>query len=168
MTQQQKARAATVTVIGLAFLIIAGRQMEWSFSESGAAAIVTGKPEEPPDPVDTINRMMDAARDGDVEAYLACFSGDMERRLRQTLKEMTRKGFAEYLTGTNRSIKGFAMYEPERISEREVEVRVEYVYVERNEAQQYFLEKRTDQWTIARIDEVERVETLVPYGTPVY
>lgn len=168
MTQKQRVRAVTIGVIGIAFLFVAGRQVDWSFPESGAAAIVASEPAKPLDPVDTINRMVDAAGKGDVEAYLACFSGPMERRLRQTLEEMTRDGFAKYLVETNQRIKGFAMYEPERISEREVEVRVEYVYADRNEAQQVYLEKRADQWTIARVDDTERVETLVPYGTPVY
>ncbi len=168
MTQQQKVRTVTIGVIGLAFLIAVGRQLDWNFPETGAAAIVASEPAKPVDPVDTINRMVDAAGDGDVEAYLSYFSGPMARRLRQTLDEMTRDGFAKYLIETNQRIKGFAMYEPETISEREVEVRVEYVYADRNEAQQFYLEKRTDQWTIARIDDTERVETLVPYGTPVY
>ena len=168
MTQQQKVRAVTIGVIGLAFLIAAGRQVDWSIPESGAAAIIASQPAKPLDPVDTINRMVDAAGDGDVDAYMACFSGPMERRLRQTVQEMTRDGFAKYLVETNQRIKGFAMYEPETISEREVEVRVEYVYADRKEAQQFYLEKRSDEWTIARVDDTERVETLVPYGTPVY
>ena len=168
MTQQKKVRAVTIGVVGIAFLFVAGRQLDWSLPNTGAAAIVASEPAKPLDPVDTINRMVDAAGDGDVEAYLSCFSGPMARRLRQTLDEMTRDGFAKYLIETNQRIKGFAMYEPETISEREVAVRVEYVYADRNEAQQFYLEKRTDQWTIARIDDTERVETLVPYGTPVY
>ena len=167
MNKQRKAQVVTLAVIGLAFLVAAGRQLDWSFSESGAAAVVVSEPDKPLDPVDTITRMMDAARDGDVDGYLACFSGRMERRLRQTLEEMTLDGFAKYLSETNRRVKGFAMYEPETISEREVEVRVEYVYQDRNEAQQFYLEKRTGEWTIARVDEIERVETIVPYGTPV-
>ena len=168
MTQKKKVRAVTIGVIGVAFLFAAGRQMNWSLPELGVAAIVAGEPEQPLDPVDTINSMVNAAGDGDVETYLSFFSGPMERRLRQTVQEMTRDGFARYLVETNQNIKGVAMYEPKTLSEREVEVRVEWVYADRNEAQQFQLEKRTDQWAIARVGDTEHVETLVPYGTPVY
>jgi hypothetical protein len=168
MSKQKKVRIVTLVVIVIAFAVTAGRQTEWRWSGSSAAQLLSPKSEEPPNPIDAINRMMDAARDGDVESYLNCFSGQMEKMLRQSASEMTSAGFARYLTENNRQIKGFAMYEPKVISEREVQVRVEYVYVDRNEAQQFHLEKQEADWTIARVDGVERVETLIPYGTPVY
>lgn len=46
-------------------------------------------------------------------------------------------------------------------------MRVEYVYQDRNEVQMMYLEKRPSGWKISRTDGDERVETLVPYGTPV-
>jgi hypothetical protein len=112
--------------------------------------------------------MLDAARDGDVAAYLACYSGDTQRRLEQSRDEMTAEGFANYLQERNREIKGIAINEPEKASDNDVRIRVEYVYKERNEAQYFYLSKLDGDWKITGLDPVERVKTLVPYGTPVY
>ncbi len=57
--------------------------------------------------------------------------------------------------------------EPEE-SGNDAQVRVEYVYADRNEVQQIFLERVDEIWKIARVSEIQRVETPVPYGTPVY
>ena len=63
--------------------------------------------------------------------------------------------------------KGIAISEPQPVTDREVKVRVEYVYQDRNEAQTMYLEKDAGSWKISRVDGAERVKTLVPYGTPV-
>jgi hypothetical protein len=81
---------------------------------------------------------------------------------------MTAGGFARYLIENNKQIKGFAVSEPQTLSGGEVEVRVEFVYQDRNEAQQFLLAKSAGEWTITGVHTAERVETLVPYGTPVH
>ncbi len=167
MNKQQKVRLATLLVVAAVFAVAVGRQRGWQWRPSDAAALLSAPAEEAPDPVDAISRMMDAARDGDVEAYLECFRGPLGKRLRQSVVEMTPSGFSKYLTENNRRIKGFAMYEPKVISEREARVRVEYVYADRNESQEFQLEKRDGRWKITRAAGAERIETLVPYGTPV-
>ena len=91
----------------------------------------------------------------------------MERTLRQSMEEMGPERFAEFLRERNRDIKGIAMNAPEESGD-EAQVRVEYVYADRNEVQQIFLERAGDIWKIARVSEIQRVETPVPYGTPVY
>jgi hypothetical protein len=53
-------------------------------------------------------------------------------------------------------------------SSNEARIRVEYVYADRNEAQQVYLERIDGDWKISGVDASERVKTLVPYGTPVY
>ena len=112
--------------------------------------------------------MMDAARDGDVDTYLECFGGQMKKTLQQSVTEMTASGFARYLMKNNEQIKGFAMYEPLEVSDSAVDIRVEYVYADRNEAQRFRLVRDSGRWTITKLDGIERVETIVPYGTPVY
>ena len=71
------------------------------------------------------------------------------------------------MQSSNAEIKGVAVEEPKQMSDSEVQVRVEYVYQDRNEVQIMYLEKQTGEWKIARVDSAERVKTLVPYGTPV-
>ena len=46
-------------------------------------------------------------------------------------------------------------------------VRVEYVYADRNEAQQLYLENQGDGWKISGVSAAVHVDTPVPYGTPV-
>jgi hypothetical protein len=183
MTKESKVRVVTIAVMAIAVLVAIGRKVEWRWpgsdvgaSASGAAVPVDRLPGEPvqgarqsgPKPQDVIYRMLDAAGQGDAAAYLGCYSGVLLGRLEQSRDEMTAAGFARYLTQTNRQIKGIAISEPAAVSENEVEVRVEFVYSDRNEAQQFLLERSTGAWKIARVSAAERVETLVPYGTPVY
>jgi hypothetical protein len=73
----------------------------------------------------------------------------------------------QYLKDMNSPIKGVALNDPAPISEREVKVRVEYVFQDRNEVQIFYLEKAGADWKITRMENSERVKTLVPYGTPV-
>ena len=168
MSKDAKVRAVTVAVIVIAFLVVVGREAGWDWGKSAAPSYAPVSAGAEAEPRDTIYRMLDAARDGDVDAYIACYAGQMERALSRTRQEMTDSGFARYLTERNRQIKGIAINEPETVSESQVSVRVEYVYADRNEAQQLHLENGPDGWKIARVDSARRVKTLVPYGTPVY
>ena len=111
--------------------------------------------------------MLGAARAGDVKAYLARYTGQAEAALRSTLAETTGRAFASYLREANAGVKGVAVSDPEKAGDREVKVRVEYIYQDRNEAQMVYLENGRGGWRISRTDGDERVGTLVPYGTPV-
>lgn len=121
----------------------------------------------PPSPQDAVYAMLDAAREGNVKAYLSYFTGQMTTLLDQSLAENGEAKFAEYLKRTNAPIKGVAINEPQKLTEREVKARVEYVYSDRNEVQNMFLVKVGDVWKIERLEETERIKTLIPYGTPV-
>ncbi len=112
--------------------------------------------------------MLDAAREGDVAAYIAVHTGGMSQRLEQSRDEMTPQGFADYLRKRNREIKGIAILEPQLASEDRARVDVEYVYVDRKEGQRLYLVRLDGLWRIERVDAAARVETPVPYGTPVY
>jgi len=120
-----------------------------------------------PEPQDTIYAMLNAARAGDAKSYLTAYTGSMAAALRQTMAETSEASFAQYLRNSAASIKGVAISDPEKISDVETKVRVEFIYQERNEAQTMYLEKRPNGWKIARADAGERVPTLIPYGTPV-
>ena len=112
------------------------------------------------EPQDTIYAMLNAAKAGDVKAYLASYTGQMEAALRQTLT-------ANYLKDSHAAIKGVAVSDPQKIADQEAKVRVEYVYQDRNEVQMVYLEKGPDGWKISRVDSDERIRTLIPYGTPI-
>jgi hypothetical protein len=153
MTGKRKAEIATaalVIALGVAFVL---------------RARASGAP--PVDPQGTIYAMLDAARAGDAGVYVAAFTGQMEATLRRALSETTVPGFAKYLRDSNAAIKGIAVSDPQRMTDREVKVRVEYVYQDRNNAQTMYLEKGRDGWKISRVDNDEAVRTLIPYGTRV-
>jgi hypothetical protein len=118
-------------------------------------------------PRDAIYSMLDAGRAGDVRKYLDCYSGQMLASLNQAAREAGETGFQKYLKDSSVAIKGIAVSEPQPITDREVRLRVEYVYQDRNEAQVVFLEKGPSGWRIVRVEAAERVKTPVPYGTPV-
>lgn len=169
MSPDKKAKIVTVVVLAGALAIVLGQKYGWKLPNVKVSDLAPrpAAPKPDPTPQDAIYAMLDAARLGDVKTYLASYTGQMEASLKQSIGETTASGFAKYLKDQNASIKGIAISEPQQLTDREVKVRVEYVYQDRNEAQMMFLEKSTGGWKIARVDGTERVKTLVPYGTPV-
>lgn len=158
LSREWKARIITAAVLACAFGVVL-----WQKFGNGAATARSAAPT----PQDAIYAMFDAARKGDVSRYLASYTGSMESSIRQAVAEKTEAEFARYLRESNAGIKGVAITDPEPLTNREVKVRVEYVYEDRNEAQFMYLEKVDAAWKIARVDSVQRIPTLVPYGTPV-
>lgn len=168
MTRDRKAKAVTLAILLAAFGVVLGQKSGWRVPDvkvSDLAPKAQPKPERTPQ--DAIYSMLDAARAGDTNAYMRSYTGQMENSLKQSIAETTDAGFAKYLRDSNAAIKGIAVSEPQPLTDREMKVRVEYVYQDRNEAQTMYLEKQADGWKIARVDGAERVKTLVPYGTPV-
>ncbi len=170
MSKDAKAQAITITLIAAALGVIAWNQggfdalWRGTSYEGGFLGIGASKEAEPRD---VIYAMLDAARDGIVDDYLDCYVGQMDRTLRQSLEEMGADRFSKFLRERNRDIKGIAMNAPKEVG-HEAEVRVEYVYADRNEVQEIYLERTGGGWKIARVSDIRRVETPVPYGTPVY
>jgi len=157
MTRERKAQLLTIGLLALALGIAVGRKQVFrSSGESPSAAAQ-----------DAIYAMLDASRAGDIQAYLASYSGPMRSALEQSVRETGPERFSRYLKDSNSAIKGIAVSDPEPVSVRETKVRVEYVYQDRNEAQTVYLEKSGGGWKIVRVDGSERVKTLIPYGTPV-
>ena len=155
MTRHHTAQLVTVLVLVAALAIGLARKAGWRTAKA------------PPEPQDAVYAMLAAARAGDVKAWLACYTGEMQATLRQTVKESTEPGFAKYLRDTHAAIKGVAVSDPQRIGEQEATLRVEYIYQDRNEAQIVSLEKDPAGWKIARAGAAGRVPSLIPYGTPV-
>lgn len=152
---RRRAQIATVLLLaGLLGLAVARR---------GRTAAATSAKEQTPQ--DAIYTMLDAARDGNVDRYLASYTGQMQASLRQAIVESS--DFSKYLKQSNAAIKGVAIMEPRQTSDDEVEARVEFVFQDRNEVQSMVLRRATGAWKIERVDSAERVKTLVPYGTPV-
>lgn len=160
MSRQRKAHLITLALLALALAAVVLRQ-------TGFRPRLAPSEARAPAPQDAVYQMLEAARQGDVSRYLEAHTGQMEAALRAAISEKTERGFAAYLRELHRPIKGVAITEPQPVGEREVRLRVEYVYQDRNEAQTMYLEKLGRTWKIARVDAAERIPTVIPYGTPV-
>jgi len=115
-------------------------------------------------PESVVWRMSDAARAGDAQAYLNCFDGGLRRNLEKTVAEMGERKFGEYLKRLNEEITGIAVSDLDLTGGAGAKLRVEFVYRGKNEAQQHHLVLRDGAWKIDRVDESERIKTLIPYG----
>ena len=170
MSKEKKTAVVTIVVLLGAFAVVLGQKNGWKASAiTDQVSQISLKPQPKPDPTpqDAIYGMLDSARAGDVQGYLANYSGQMSTALQQSIIETTEPKFAQYLKDSNAAIKGVAISEPQQLTDTQVKVRVEYVYQDRNEAQLMNLEKQSGVWKITQVDSTERVKTLVPYGTPV-
>jgi len=157
VNKQRIAQILTVLILAAVLGGTLAKKNGWTFRTT---RVVEATPE------DAIYAMLDAARKGDVQKYLAAYSGPMQASLRQSITESSDSAFRQYLQDTNATLKGVAVMAPE-INDREAKARVEYVYQDRNEAQNMYLEKTATGWKITRVETAQRVKTLVPYGTPV-
>jgi len=167
MTRERKAKLATVAILACALGLVMARRGGWQAGAAPLANWITATRPNIASPSDTIYRMMDAARDGDVSSYLACYTGSMERMLRQLVTEKGEASMADYIRRFNASVKGVAVQEPQPIGEQEARVRVEFVYSDRNEAQLYYFQKAGGGWKIARQEDSQGVKAILPYGAPV-
>lgn len=114
--------------------------------------------------------MVDAARAGDVSAYLDCFTGGLRARLQKTVEEVGQAKFADYLKRTSREPKGFVVRvsEIETVSANEIKVPLEYVYADRNEVQIHRVTQVGRDWKISGVEQSQRIRTLIPYGAEVF
>jgi hypothetical protein len=154
----------TVSFVFALLLLVILRTNGWRLPLSSwvAAGTVTA----PAGPEDAIYGMLDAARAGDIKAYLDSFSGSMRDQLVQVIKEDEGPSFASYLKSQNSAFQGVAVSVTDRPSDTEAQVRVEYVYGNRNEVQSVYLRKDS-RWRIFKVAGAEQIKTLLPFGSTV-
>src|SRR5579871_2494219 len=109
MRQHRKAQVVTLVILALAVAIALGRQNGWRITDPRSFRLAP--PPSAPEPQDTVYAMLNAARAGDVNAYLAAYTGSMEASLRQSLAESNAADFAKYLRDSTASLKGAAVAE---------------------------------------------------------
>lgn len=120
-------------------------------------------------PEQCLEQMFQAMKDGDVAAYLRCFTGELRERLERNSTEQTTEKFSEYLRETVAPVKGRAVYKTESSGDDYVRLVVDRVYEQRQwEYQGYRLRRASGAWRIYAIDPAELHEPPVPYGTPAF
>ncbi len=159
MSKPAIARVITILILVVTLGVVLARKTDLRASFAGLTQRTEATPQ------DAIYAMLDASRDGNVQKYLAGYTGEMGRSLERARAES--QDFAKYLRDSNAALKGIAVMEPQPQSDGEVKVRVEYVYPDRNEAQYFYMVKTAGVWKISRVETAERVKTVIPYGTPV-
>ncbi len=153
----KKRLPAIVTILliagALVFLTQRERLSGWKWETKTAAT-----------PEDVVWRMSDATRDGDVQAYLDCFSGALKQNLQKTAADMGEAQFSQYLKELNDEVTGIAVSDLEQANEGTATVNVEFVFRGRNEAQKHSFELVSGAWKITQIDGAQQIKTLIPYG----
>ena len=160
----QPKAALTVVVLTLTLFCLIERQRHWDFLPQVRSAF---RPAAAQTPEGGVYKMLDAARIGNVEAYLDCFSGDMQRQLSQVIKETSATQFSSYLIAQNTAFTGVAVSVIDRPDAQTARVRVEYVFSKRNEVQDISLRNIDRKWKILKVASSEQIKTLIPYGTRV-
>jgi len=167
MKREKAASVLTAAALLLTFGLVLAKNKGWTLPDPSPSAIARLLQPKTIAPEDAIYGMLDAARAGDVNAYLASYSGQMNNLLKHSAAESGPGAFEKYLKNSNAAIQGVALSPPQTLSDSQVKVRVEYVYRDRNEVQFIYLRKDGSRWKIYQVDSAEQVKTLVPYGSVV-
>src|SRR5258708_39154560 len=101
MNKQRIAQILTVLILAGVLVGTLAKKNGWTLRTTKAAM----QPAQPT-PEDAIYGMLDAARKGDVQKYLASYSGPMQTSLRQSIAESSNSAFGQYLQDTNAALKG--------------------------------------------------------------
>ncbi len=148
----------TILLIAAAFILLTQRErlsgLKWGTQKPVAS------------PEDVIWRMSDAAREGNVQAYLDCFSGALRQNLNKTATEMGQAQFSQYLKKLNDEMTGIAVSDLEQANEQSATLKVEFVFRGKNEAQKHHFKLADGKWTIDAVDDAQRLKVLIPYGAP--
>jgi hypothetical protein len=115
-----------------------------------------------------VHRLLDAARAGDVAAYLDGFAPPLRPRLERTVAEGGRDAFAAGLKAAATARRGRAVFDPVADGPDAALVAVEFVYEDRNERQTFRLrrEEGGDTWRVVDVAGVRGREPASRYGAP--
>jgi hypothetical protein len=121
-------------------------------------------------PEDCVQRMFAAAEEGDVDAYLDCFTGRERGRLERELADQSRADYSRALQDALAEQKGRAVFAADGDSEDSdrVAITVERVYATRMERQTYHLRREQNQWRIETVETAQSYQPEKAYGTPVF
>jgi hypothetical protein len=113
-----------------------------------------------------VQGLLESSRAGDIERYLAAFSGAVRERLAREVAEQGRDSFANALLTAAQARKSHALFAPEADGPDAALVLVESVFADRNERQTYRLARGSDGWRIVGIDLVREQVPKAKFGTP--
>ncbi|MCY3969827.1 MAG: hypothetical protein OXG74_07825 [Acidobacteria bacterium] len=118
------------------------------------------------DPSDVFWEMIDVSREGEADAYLDLFNGEVRRQLETVRNEMGETAFQQYLRQRIAGLKGVAVTGKEELGDT-VRLEVEYVREASYETQSLDVRATRGRWRIVALGPTHEREPPVPYGTPV-
>lgn len=115
----------------------------------------------------SIEGLLAAARDGDVDTYLKMFSGALRDRLTREADEIGRDVFARRLRLAGLARKSHAVFSPERDGDRAdaVRITVESTFADRIERQEFRLERDQSGWAVTAIETARENVPTTPFGS---
>src|SRR5688572_762210 len=119
MKRDRKAQGATVLLMVALGCVTLWKQGAFDRAMAPKAAAA--------EPRDAIYESLDAVREGSLAKFIDAHTGEMAASLRRASREAGDARLLESIQAKNALVKGVAIQEPERISDREVKARVEYV-----------------------------------------
>jgi len=130
-------------------------------------AVAPATPVADDDPEGCCYRMLSAQRAGDVQAYLDCFTGELRQlRTEQLQRKSAEAQSAELreraLALTGQVTRDLQLSEPNRAT-----LVLERVFTQHSERQQVALRLTDGGWKISSVQDLGRIESRIPYGTPV-
>jgi len=115
-----------------------------------------------------IATMLEAARAGDVQQYLECFTGNLHDTLATRLQKASKKRSAAELRSSETDLKSYVTTDWQRVSDNEATVVLERIYPTFNKRHQVRLRRGGRTWKIVELVPVETYAPAIPYGTPVF
>lgn len=111
--------------------------------------------------------MIAAEKEGNVDAYLDCFTGQLRNKLESRMAEKSRERLAAELRSGAADLTGHVTIDVKINQPNEATLVLERVYSQHNERHQVKLRREFGDWRIVEINPLERFVMEIPYGTPV-
>lgn len=119
-------------------------------------------------PERVIANALTAATAGDVEGYLSCFTGTLRSALERAVAETGRDAYGASLRQRGKAMTGWAVSVlPATSGSGDVRLRVDVVFRDRNEVQDYVVRRDGTSWRIADLGPASTARMPIAYGTAV-
>jgi hypothetical protein len=147
--------AAAITGLLLIVVLWVGRQS----SKPQATAAET--------PEQCLSQMFTAAEQGNVAAYLDCFTGEQRAQVEREMASQSPDESSKALAQAQTLLKGRAVHNSGQQDPQAnfAEVTVERIYAHHHEMQKYQLRRESGVWKISFLAPAEKLQPAVPYGT---
>ena len=163
--KQITAAVATLVILGVAVFAFRGRNADPAARATSIGGTSLSERANEAKPADVVFAMFDAARAGNMDAYLECFAGAARGQIEEALQEsLSRERFAAQLRGSLARLKGFAVLGARERSSGVVEMAAERVFDGYTETLAVEVTRTEAGWKITSLETTGREANR--YGQP--